>query len=440
MQLSKKQNTILKNVLSGERLIAVFGVAGSGKSTLLKEITQTLRGRKKNVAVLAPTGVAASNVGGATFFSFFSIPFHQPFAKDDERLNLSLESVFSLKRKQIRIIQKTHTIIIDEISMVRADYLDVIDHILRKTCDPFAPFGGKQVLFFGDCYQLAPIADEKWDERMKSYASPWFFSSSVWEDNSFEIHLLEKTFRQSDEEFIDFLSRVRTGVVSEEEVLQFNNAHYAPGFYDPNYIALCTHNKKANAINQKALKKLHGVLYRFSAEIDGHYPESKYPLAPEQLELKVGSRVMVLKNMPSKNLINGTMGRVDQVTGDEIIILPDNSDREVAIKRETWENVMYRVIGNLLDIHIIGSYKQFPLRLANAISIHKSQGLQFDRAVLDLRYCFSFGQAYVALSRLKSLNGLKLISKLKGSAIKIDPEVGEFFEKLDREKKPQKTA
>ena len=431
-----KFNEAAELVHTTDKLVYLTGKAGTGKTTFLKYIKETT---DKNTVVLAPTGVAAINAGGVTIHSFFQIPFG-PFVPNDSRLRTNatgsenketIYTTFKYSEDKRKIIQNLELLIIDEISMVRADMLDVIDKILGVVRQkPYLPFGGVQVILIGDTFQLPPIADnEQWRILSQFYKTPFFFSSKVIEQNTPLYIELKKIYRQNEQEFIDLLNRVRVNQVSQND-LSILNAKYNPTFSGNgnDYIILATHNHIVNETNLTKLNKLETELFTYEANITGIYPDKHKP-TDHFLKLKVGAQIMFVKNDTGeiKKYYNGKIGKIKALQKSSIIVIFDN-ETEVEVERTEWSNIKYTYDKKQKKIveEIIGTFEQFPIRLAWAITVHKSQGLTFEKVIADLGRAFTSGQVYVALSRRTSFNGLMLKTQLNNNAIKTDPRVIEF--------------
>ena len=431
-----KFNEAAELVYTTDKLVYLTGKAGTGKTTFLKYIKETT---DKNTVVLAPTGVAAINAGGVTIHSFFQIPFG-PFVPNDSRLRTNatgsenketIYTTFKYSEDKRKIIQNLELLIIDEISMVRADMLDVIDKILGVVRQkPYLPFGGVQVILIGDTFQLPPIADnDQWRILSQFYKTPFFFSSKVIEQNTPLYIELKKIYRQNEQEFIDLLNRVRVNQVSQND-LSILNAKYNPTFSGNgnDYIILATHNHIVNETNLTKLNKLETELFTYEANITGIYPDKHKP-TDHFLKLKVGAQIMFVKNDTGeiKKYYNGKIGKIKALQKSSIIVIFDN-ETEVEVERTEWSNIKYTYDKKQKKIveEIIGTFEQFPIRLAWAITVHKSQGLTFEKVIADLGRAFTSGQVYVALSRCTSFNGLMLKTQLNNNAIKTDPRVIEF--------------
>ncbi len=395
--------------------IFLTGKAGTGKTTFLKYLKDNTT---KNMVVAAPTGVAAINAGGVTLHSLFQLPF-QPFlptAPSREELLKKLK----YNKQRLNLLRKMEVLVIDEISMVRADVMDALDCILRSVRRSYdAPFGGIQLLCIGDLHQLPPVAqNHEWEILQNYYASPFFFSSLAVQEQQPVLIELNKIYRQKEQDFVDLLNSVRTNSMTEED-FETLHSRYNPTFVpflEDKYITLTSHNRQADLINNNEIQKLLTAPKTYVAEIEDNFPESMYP-AEVSLVLKLGAQVMFLKNDLEKRFFNGKIGVVSKLEDDKIFVLSDGI--EIEVFRETWENKKYtlnKADGKLLQ-ETIGGFTQFPLRLAWAITIHKSQGLTFDKVMVDAGAAFSSGQVYVALSRCTSLNGIVLLSKIASTAI-----------------------
>ncbi|MEI6089425.1 MAG: AAA family ATPase [bacterium] len=402
------------------------GKAGTGKTTLLKYIKECFPG---DIVVTAPTGIAAVNAGGVTLHSFFQLPFG-PILPNDDRLMINRDSIkdspifhfFKYRSNKKKILKNLRLLIIDEISMVRADVLDAIDTIMRAYCgDLDKPFGGKQVLFIGDNYQLPPVVDGGLERLLSNfYRSSFFFDSNVLTALPPKIINLQHIYRQSDDVFIDLLNSVRVNDISQPE-LEKLNARYEPSFQPPeneSYIIISTHNNVVDNINKSELAKLDSDLKAYQGEIEGNFNERDLP-TKELLHLKLNSQVMFIKNdgdYPRK-YYNGTIGKVIEL-GQNIVVQLDNGD-EIVVSQNTWENITYKWNDEkkTIDEEIVGQFTQYPIKLAWAVTVHKSQGLTFDKVILDLQNCFAAGQVYVALSRCRTFEGIVLKSKIPRKAI-----------------------
>lgn len=428
-------NNAAELVRHTDKLIYLTGKAGTGKTTFLKYIKNT---SNKNTVVLAPTGVAAINAGGVTINSFFQIPFG-PFVPGDSRLRTTagkanketIYTTFTYSKEKREIIRNLEVLIIDEVSMLRADMLDVIDKILGVFRNrPYLPFGGVQVLLIGDTFQLPPIADsQQWDILSQFYNTPFFFSSKVIEQNTPLYIELKKIYRQNEQEFIDLLNRVRVNQVTSEDFKTLN-AKYSPSFSGngSDYIILATHNIIVNQTNLTKLFELKSNLFTYEATITGTFPNKHKP-TDQDLKLKVGAQIMFIKNDTGehKRYYNGKIGKIKALQESSIRVVFDDQV-EVEVERTEWENIKYSYDRNQQKIveEVIGTFEQFPIRLAWAVTVHKSQGLTFEKVIADLSRAFAPGQVYVALSRCTSFSGLMLKTELSPKAIKTDSKVIEF--------------
>ena len=418
------------------RNIFLTGKAGTGKTTFLHKIKSE---SSKRLVVVAPTGVAAINAKGVTIHSFFQMafgpilpetaqsPFHRPSNRFQNKFN----------KKKIDIIRSLDLLIIDEISMVRADLLDGIDRVLKKYKDRNKAFGGVQVLMIGDLQQLSPVVKpHEWDLLRPYYSTPYFFSSIAFQQANAVGVELKHIYRQDDERFISILNEIRNDQLTADSA-KILNERYQPNFIptiDSGYITLTTHNNRARSMNKEELDKNKEKSYYFHAEIKGKFPEHAYPTY-EKLELKKGAQVMFIKNDsdPEKRYFNGKIGTIISISSKDISVRCPNDDFDIEVTHETWENIKYSIDPDTkeIDEDIIGSFSQMPLRLAWAITIHKSQGLTFDKAIIDAEASFAHGQTYVALSRCKTLEGIVLKRPIKSSSIINDNRVTSFTKELE---------
>lgn len=420
------------------RNIFLTGKAGTGKTSFLRFIRETCT---KKMVVVAPTGVAAINAGGVTIHSFFQLPF-SPFIPGSRGFNNSdsevsdkhsLLSRLKLNSERKKIIQELELLVIDEISMVRCDVLDSIDLVLRhvrhKTGESF---GGVQVLLIGDMFQLPPVVKEQeWRLLTEFYSSPYFFDSLVLKEDGPLYIEFTKIYRQTEEKFINLLNRVRNNNM-DPGTLEELHERFDPDFFSggtEGYILLTTHNEIARNMNSSELDKLPGRLFSYKAEVENDFPPNAYP-ADETLSLKVGAQVMFIKNDVEKarRYFNGKIGVIEELDNETIKVKCKDDDIDIEVKREKWENIRYTLNNTTrqLDEDVLGTFNQFPLRLAWAITIHKSQGLTFEKAVIDAGEAFAPGQVYVALSRCTSLDGLVLHSKVNAGRFYIDERIVQF--------------
>ncbi len=406
--------------------IFLTGKAGTGKTTFLKNFRKT---SPKRMVVTAPTGVAAINAGGVTLHSFFQMPFG-PFVPGSEEHSQITQRRFN--RKKINIIKSMDLLIIDEISMVRSDLLDGIDAVLQRYRRSNLPFGGIQLLMIGDLHQLSPVVkDTEWRILKQYYDSAYFFSSNALAKTELYPIELKHIYRQSDSRFIDLLNSVRNNNLNETGLKELNrrcNPDFSPDDVE-GCITLCTHNRKADGINISKLLSVKNKKHTFDAEVEGEFPEHTYPTAGT-LELKIGAQVMFVRNDPSpeKLFFNGKIGEITQIGKSTISIRCPGERNLIIVEPAIWENIEYNLDEESGEIreNKIGTFTQYPLKLAWAITIHKSQGLTFDKAIIDAQAAFAHGQIYVALSRCRTLEGMVLSSPLALRAMKTDPAVLHF--------------
>ena len=402
------------------------GKAGTGKTTFLRDLVATML---KRHVVLAPTGIAAINAGGSTIHSFFQFAFG-PFLPGSQHRGES----FRLKRQKIRLIRNLDLIIIDEISMVRADLLDHIDAALRRYRNSNRPFGGVQLLLIGDLQQLAPVArEEEWGLLGKYYDSPYFFSSHALKEAGYLTIELHHVYRQQDTYFLGLLNQIRRGCTSPEVLAALNRRyipHFTPSASD-GFIRLMTHNAQARAVNTRELEALTTPEYVFKADVKGDFPPTSFP-TDDELRLKVGAQVMFVKNDSKHRYFNGSLGEVSVLKKDGMAVRLHDTGEEIDVEREHWENTRYTLNTSTMEVEekVEGVFRQYPLKLAWAITIHKSQGLTFERAIIDAHAAFSHGQTYVALSRCRTLEGLVLSTPIPPSAVITDADVNSFTEGL----------
>ena len=438
--ISEEAKYTLQFINQTQRNIFLTGRAGTGKTTLLHEIIKTTH---KNVVVVAPTGIAALNAGGVTIHSLFQLPFagfipedvaphFSEFSKFETRKSLGRHFKMSSLKKAV--IRNMELLIIDEVSMLRADLLDAMNFMLQSVRKNRLPFGGVQVLFIGDLLQLPPvIREEEWKTLRNYYQGKYFFHSHVIQNNPPLYIELTKIFRQNDNVFISLLNNLRHNYVTPEDINLLNRYVISPSDLQQysGYITLTTHNAKAEAINTKALADLEGNLHTYLPDVIGDFPEKIYPVE-EQLQLKVGAQIMFIKNdlNPEKRFFNGKMGLIKSLSDEEILVQFPDEDKAIAVEKYEWQNIRYFVNPDTKEIEeeVMGTFVHYPIKLAWSITVHKSQGLTFDKAALDVSQVFLPGQAYVALSRLRSLDGLILLSKLEMNGISNDEEVMQYAE------------
>ena len=404
--------------------ISIFltGKAGTGKTTFLRTLKE--KSSKRSI-IVAPTGVAAINAGGMTIHSFFQLPL-SPFVPE-----ANFKNRFDYSKEKRKIIRTLDLLIIDEISMVRSDVLDAIDSVLRRFREHEKPFGGVQLLMIGDLQQLTPVVTPE-DEVIlqRYYDTSYFFGSKALRSISYVTIELTHVYRQQDEEFITLLNNIREGKVSETDLKKLNE-RFNPNFepeVGSDYIRLTTHNKMAESYNEVQLHNLPSKACTFIAEADGNFPEYNYP-ADFKLTLKRGAQVMFIRNDNNGRYYNGRIGHVTHIDNEKILVLCPGDDKEIEVQQETWENTKYSLNEKTkqIEAEVQGTFKQYPLRLAWAITIHKSQGLTFEHAIIDAQSSFAAGQVYVALSRCKTLEGLILASPISSSAIINDSQVTNYI-------------
>lgn len=406
-----------------DKHLFLTGKAGTGKTTFLHNLKKS---SIKRMAIVAPTGVAAINAGGVTIHSFFQLPFG-PFIPDNKAQQLK-----RFHREKINLIKSLDLLVIDEISMVRADTLDSIDEVLRRFKDHAKPFGGVQLLMIGDLHQLSPVVkDEDWRILKDFYPNLYFFNSRALQKTSHVNIELKHIYRQSDTYFIDLLNRVRENKI-DKEVLSQLNQRYIEGFRpadDEGYITLTTHNNSAQEINDRKLAELKEKPYKFKATIEGDFPEYAYPTVVE-LEIKTGAQVMFVKNDPSRDRLfyNGKIGKIIRINEGVIFVKCAGDLNEIAVEPLDWTNIKYELNTETKEVNekVIGRFIQYPLKLAWAITIHKSQGLTFEKAIIDANAAFAHGQVYVALSRCKSFEGMVLKSEIAFNSVKTDGTIASY--------------
>lgn len=438
--ISAEAKYVLQFINQTNRSVFLTGKAGTGKTTLLKEIIQTTH---KNCVVVAPTGIAALNAGGVTIHSMFHLPFGG-FLPDNSVAQFNENSKFESRatlRRHFRmsgvkkaVIRNMELLIVDEVSMLRSDLLDAMDFMLQSVRKRNQPFGGVQVLFIGDLLQLPPvIRDDEWRVLRNYYSGKFFFHAHVVQQNPPLYIELSKIFRQTDDRFISVLNNLRNNTISQNDI-SILNEFVKPNFdlkANKGYITLTTHNAKADTINQKSLEDLEGNSRFYKAEVTDDFPDKIYPIE-EKLELKVGAQVMFIKNDLSfeKKFFNGKMGIIQSLSEREIWVHFPDENKSIEVEKYEWQNIRYTVNENTKEIEeeVLGTFVHYPIKLAWAITVHKSQGLTFDKAALDVSQVFLPGQAYVALSRLRSLNGLILLSPLQMNGISNDQDVMNYSE------------
>ena len=405
------------------RHLFLTGKAGTGKTTFLRSLRDRL---PKQLVVAAPTGVAAINAGGVTLHSFFQLPFGPLAGRENEQPR------FRFSRDKIALIRGMDLLVIDEISMVRADLLDAVDGVLRRFRDRRKPFGGVQLLLIGDLQQLAPVVkDQEWELLKDLYDTPYFFGSRALRETDYACIELTQVYRQQDGRFLDLLNAVRENRLSSVALAELNRRH-VPDFVPADgdgYVTLCTHNAQAQRLNDAKLAALPEPAVRFAADVAGDFPESSFPVDP-QIELKVGAQVLFVKNDLSveKLFFNGKIGRVTAINGASVRVRCPGDPDDISVAPMQWDNVKYAIdpATHRIAETVEGTFKQIPLKLAWAITIHKSQGLTFERAIIEADASFAHGQVYVALSRCKTLEGLVLRTPLRPRSIIADPAVADY--------------
>ena len=410
------------------------GKAGTGKTTFLRELRRKV---PKRMIVVAPTGIAAINAEGVTIHSFFQLPFGPQIPGTQYGNNKR----YAFRRQKLRLIRSVDLVVIDEISMVRADLLDAIDSVLRQYRDKNRAFGGVQMLMIGDMQQLAPVArEDEWAMLRPYYDTPYFFSSKALQQTDFVTVELQHVYRQSDPLFVNLLNKVRTNTV-DAETLQTLNQRCIAGFNPPKqegYIRLVTHNSQADSINQQELDRLDVPAYHYDATVWKDFPELSFP-TEKTLTLKLGAQVMFIKNdsSPEKKYYNGMIGEVVDIDDDHIQVRPSGQSNVIDVTPEEWQNMKYELDEKTKEIHetVVGTFTQYPLKTAWAITVHKSQGLTFEHAIIDVQHSFAHGQTYVALSRCKSLDGMVLAAPIPQYAI-INDKTVETFQEDPRHKSP----
>lgn len=435
-KLSDAASYALQFINQTNRCVFLTGRAGTGKTTLLKEIVRTTF---KNTAIVAPTGIAALNAGGVTIHSLFQLPFAAFIPTTNSTLNQSqairledrntLRRHFKMSGLKKAVLRNLELLIVDEVSMLRPDLLDAMDFMLQTVRKDSQPFGGVQILYIGDLLQLPPvIKNDEWQVLRDFYSGKFFFHSHVVQRQPPLYIELTKIYRQTDSAFISILNNLRNNKISKEDVLALNQ-FVVPHFNlkeNKGFIMLTTHNAKADAINAQSLEELSGKSYLFEPEIVGDFPEKIFPV-DSNLRLKVGAQIMFIKNdlSAAKNYFNGKSGFIKSLSSREIMVHFPDENLTIEVERYEWQNIRYFLNPTTkeIDEEVLGTFVHYPIKLAWAITVHKSQGLTFDKAALDVSQVFLPGQAYVALSRLRSLNGLILLSPLQMNGISNDQDV-----------------
>ena len=427
MTFDRYGDKAIELVMEGKSLF-ITGKAGTGKTQLLKEIVSRLEAKKRYVAVTAPTGIAAHNADGVTIHSFIHLPL-SPYLP-----GVKIPRLYDLNEDEVRVVRQLQVLIIDEVSMVRCDMMDAADDILRHYRNSKEPFGGVQVVMFGDLFQLMPVADEEEEEQlMEYYESLYFFGSKVMEELDYAMLELKKIYRQDKRSFVRLLNKIRWGrinAVTQEKLDRLFHRNYKVS-EDSHQIILTTHNRKSKRINRQKLEAMEGQEWDYQAYTEGSFPSQEYP-TNFHLNLKVGARVMFLRN--SDEYFNGMLGTVVALDDESIEVKADENGRIIHVKRSTWDFNRYHLNTKTkeLEVERVATFKQYPLKLAWAITIHKSQGLTFDEVVIDAGKAFAAGQVYVALSRCRRLDKIVLMSRITPKAVMMDQSVRGYLNTVKR--------
>lgn len=427
MTFDRYGDKAIELVMEGKSLF-ITGKAGTGKTQLLKEIVSRLEAKKRYVAVTAPTGIAAHNADGVTIHSFIHLPL-SPYLP-----GVKIPRLYDLNEDEVRVVRQLQVLIIDEVSMVRCDMMDAADDILRHYRNSKEPFGGVQVVMFGDLFQLMPVADEEEEEQlMEYYESLYFFGSKVMEELDYAMLELKKIYRQDKRSFVRLLNKIRWGrinAVTQEKLDRLFHRNYKVS-EGSHQIILTTHNRKSKRINRQKLEAMEGQEWDYQAYTEGSFPSQEYP-TNFHLNLKVGARVMFLRN--SDDYFNGMLGTVVALGDESIEVKADENGRIIHVKRSTWDFNRYHLNTKTkeLEVERVATFKQYPLKLAWAITIHKSQGLTFDEVVIDAGKAFAAGQVYVALSRCRRLDKIVLMSRITPKAVMMDQSVRGYLNSVKR--------
>ena len=427
MTFDRYGDKAIELVMEGKSLF-ITGKAGTGKTQLLKEIVSRLEAKKRYVAVTAPTGIAAHNADGVTIHSFIHLPL-SPYLP-----GVKIPRLYDLNEDEVRVVRQLQVLIIDEVSMVRCDMMDAADDILRHYRNSKEPFGGVQVVMFGDLFQLMPVADEEEEEQlMEYYESLYFIGSKVMEELDYAMLELKKIYRQDKRSFVRLLNKIRWGrinAVTQEKLDRLFHRNYKVS-EDSHQIILTTHNRKSKRINRQKLEAMEGQEWDYQAYTEGSFPSQEYP-TNFHLNLKVGARVMFLRN--SDEYFNGMLGTVVALDDESIEVKADENGRIIHVKRSTWDFNRYHLNTKTkeLEVERVATFKQYPLKLAWAITIHKSQGLTFDEVVIDAGKAFAAGQVYVALSRCRRLDKIVLMSRITPKAVMMDQSVRGYLNTVKR--------
>jgi len=427
MTFDRYGDKAIELVMEGKSLF-ITGKAGTGKTQLLKEIVSRLEAKKRYVAVTAPTGIAAHNADGVTIHSFIHLPL-SPYLP-----GVKIPRLYDLNEDEVRVVRQLQVLIIDEVSMVRCDMMDAADDILRHYRNSKEPFGGVQVVMFGDLFQLMPVADEEEEEQlMEYYESLYIFGSKVMEELDYAMLELKKIYRQDKRSFVRLLNKIRWGrinAVTQEKLDRLFHRNYKVS-EDSHQIILTTHNRKSKRINRQKLEAMEGQEWDYQAYTEGSFPSQEYP-TNFHLNLKVGARVMFLRN--SDEYFNGMLGTVVALDDESIEVKADENGRIIHVKRSTWDFNRYHLNTKTkeLEVERVATFKQYPLKLAWAITIHKSQGLTFDEVVIDAGKAFAAGQVYVALSRCRRLDKIVLMSRITPKTVMMDQSVRGYLNTVKR--------
>ncbi len=440
LRSNRKIELAREYVINTRANIFLTGKAGSGKTTFMREVIKQIN---KRTVVAAPTGVAAINAGGVTLHSLFQLPF-SPFIPGAQPTS-GYAPQQRLSRNKISIIRSMELLIIDEVSMVRCDMLDAVDHTLRRVRRSSQPFGGVQLLLIGDIQQLSPIChDSEWEMLREHYSTPYFFDSLALRSSHYLTIEFDEIFRQGDTHFTDILNAVRTNRINTQQ-LEALNRRYIPDFEpdkESDYITLTTHNHTANSINSRKLAQLTTPSRRYTASVSGDFAESAYP-NDHSLELKVGAQVLFIKNdvSPKHRYYNGMIGVVRSTDAKSVVVEPKAGGEPITVEAVAWENVEYKINSSTgeMEQNVKGSFTQMPLKCAWAITIHKSQGLSFDHAIIDASGSFAHGQVYVALSRCRTLEGMVLRSPISASSIIGDSTVDEYSQFVSTDRRSEES-
>ncbi len=430
MNMNQEAQTALNIIEKTSANLFLTGKAGTGKTTFLKHLRDL---SPKRMIVLAPTGIAAINAGGQTIHSFFQLPL-SPYIPGTAFATGENNRRYKFSNAKRNIIRTLDLLVIDEISMVRGDLLDAVDDVMRRYRKHDRPFGGVQLLMIGDLHQLAPVTTGSEEGLLRQYYdTPYFFSSRALQQAGYLTVELKTVYRQQDDRFITLLNQIRTNQASDATLAELNT-RYIPNFTPPkeaDYIRLTTHNSPAQQINEHELALLDSRQYTFQAEVEGDFPEMSYP-TDYNMVLKEGAQIMFIKNDPDHRFYNGMVGEIVNIDNDDITVRSKETQEQFVLERAEWTNSKYTLNEESMEIEeeVQGRFRQYPLRLAWAITIHKSQGLTFEHAIIDASHSFTHGQTYVALSRCKSLEGMVLSAPLSRGAIITDGQVDAFTQNI----------